>query len=146
LLDETGCSWNIRDSVASIQLARGSVKKCAAATRSIRTMNAVVAAGSEIAAALTRWYADHASIRRLWAIDAAPALTILVALEPTSDGDDTLPVWLANYRSWASDLRLLVQRDVQLQLVVPGTFGEALVDPDAVTIAEVSWRDAWMTS
>lgn len=112
----------------------------------MRAMNAVVAAGSEIAAALTKWYADHPSIRRLWAIDAPLALTILVALEPTSDGDDTLPVWLANYREWASDLRLLVRRDVQLQLVVPGTFGEALVDPGAITIAEVNWRDAWMTS
>lgn len=100
---------------------------------------------AEIATALARWYADHAPIRRLWAIEDPLALKILLALEPTSDGDDTLPVWLANNRDWANDLRLRLQREVQLQLVVSSAFGEFYVNADAVTIAEVSWRDSWMT-
>ena len=57
---------------------------------------------TEIAAALARWYADHSPIRRLWAIEDPVALKVLVALEPTSDGDDTLPVWLANSGLWAT--------------------------------------------
>lgn len=103
------------------------------------TMNA-------IADALARWYADHSSIRRLWAIDEPAALRVLVTLEPTSDGDDTLPVWLANNRGWANDLRLLVRRDVQLQLLVPGAFGESDASPDPGAIAHLSWRDCWISS
>jgi hypothetical protein len=99
-----------------------------------------------IAAALARWYADHASIRRAWAIEDVLALKILVTLEPTFDGDDTLPVWLANNRDWANDLRLRMQREVQLQLVVSDGFGESSVNAHAVAIAEVSWRDSWVTS
>ena len=56
-----------------------------------------------------------------------------------------LPVWLANNSDWANDLRLRLQREVQLQLVVSGAFGESYVNADAVSIAEVSWRDSWMT-
>ena len=115
-------------------------------------MNAVAEAVStaepevaEIATALARWYADHSPIRRLWAVEDSVALKVLVALEPTSDGDDTLPVWLANNGGWANDLRLRLQREVQLQLVVSGASGESYVNPDAVTIAEVSWRDSWVT-
>lgn len=101
---------------------------------------------TDIAAALGQWYADQSSIRRLWALEDPPALVVLVALEPTSDGDDSLPVWLANRRAWASDLSLRTRREVQLQLIVPGAFGESHVDPGAVAIAEVSWRDAWISS
>lgn len=115
-------------------------------------MNAIVGTAStakrdvtEIVAALAKWYAEHSPIRRLWAIEDPVALKVLVALEPTFDGDDTLPVWLANNRAWANDLRLLVQREVQLRLVIPGAFGKPYVNPDTVTIAEVSWRDSWMT-
>ena len=115
-------------------------------------MNAVADAVSiaergpkEIAAALAKWYADHSQIRRLWAIEDPGSVQVLPALEPMSDGDDTLPVWLANSRDWANGLRLRLQREVQLQLVSAGDFGESYVDPDAITIAEVSWRDSWMT-
>lgn len=131
-------------------MPRHSVKQHAGATSNNRNMNAVIDAAStaerevaEIAAALARWYAAHAPIRRLWAIEGPVALKVLVALEPTSDGDDTLPVWLASNRAWANDLRLLARREVQLQLVELGAFAESYVNPDAVTIAEVSWRDAW---
>jgi hypothetical protein len=114
-------------------------------------MNAVAEAVSaakpevaQIATALARWYADHSPIRRLWAVEDSVALKVLVALEPTSDGDDTLPVWLANNRDWANDLRLRLQREVQLQLIVSSAFGDSYVNAHAVTIAEVSWRDSWM--
>jgi hypothetical protein len=94
-------------------------------------------------AALARWYADHAAIRRLWAIDDPLALIVFVALEPTSDGDDTLPLWFAHQSNWRRDLQLLTRRQVQLKLIVPGAFAEPCVSPDAVTVAELSWRDSW---
>jgi hypothetical protein len=98
---------------------------------------------SNVSNALARWYADHSPIRRLWAVDDADALVVFVALEPSSDGDDALPVWLANRRSWTDDLRRATAREVQLELLVSGAFEVTDVKADAVTIAELSWRDPW---
>src|SRR5918992_3274927 len=75
-------------------------------------------------AALARWYADHSAIRRLWAIEDPLALIVFIALEPTSDGDDTLPLWFAHQSNWRSDLEVLIRREVQLKLIVPGAFAE----------------------
>jgi hypothetical protein len=114
-------------------------------------MNGLAGTGStaksnaDIAATLAEWYADHSPIRHLWATEHQHSLTVLVALEPTSDGDDPLPIWLASNRDWAHELRLRVQREVQLQIVAADTFGAPCVNQEAVTIAEVSWRDSWMT-
>ena len=98
---------------------------------------------TNVSTALARWYADHSSIRRLWAVDEPDALVVFVALEPSSDGDDALPVWLANRHSWTHDLRRATERDVQLKLLVPGAFDDTDIDAAAVTIAELSWRDPW---
>lgn len=97
---------------------------------------------SNVSNALARWYANHAPIRRLWAVDEADALVVFVALEPSSDGDDALPVWLANRHNWTDDLRQAIDRDVQLKLV-SGAFETADVNAEAITIAELSWRDPW---
>ena len=104
-------------------------------------MNTVVA--TELTAALTKWYADHSTIRCLWAIEDAPDLVVYVALEPSSDGDDALPVWLANQQNWANDLRRATNREVQLQLVVSGTLEDLDIRADATTIAQLSWRQSW---
>jgi len=45
--------------------------------------------------AVDRRIIEHASIRRLWAIEEDLLLTVCVSLTPTSDGADALPVWLA---------------------------------------------------
>jgi hypothetical protein len=118
-----------------------------------RTMNAVIdiapTAEGEVAGiadALAKWYAACPSVRRLWAIDDPIALNVFLALEPTSDGDDAFPVWLANSRVWANDLELLAGRRVQLRLLVSSSLEESYLNPDAVTIAEVSWRETWMTA
>lgn len=115
-------------------------------------MNAVVAGArtvggevTEIAAALAKWYADHSAIRRLWAIEHHLEIRVLVALEPTSDGDDTLPVWLAHKHHWESDLQLRLRRQLRLQLAVADTFAASCVDAHAVTIAEINWRDSWIS-
>lgn len=99
---------------------------------------------TEVPAALARWYAANSSIRRLWAIEDPVALIVLLTLEPTSDGDDALPVWLANNHAWANDLKLLTNRDVQLKLTV-SEFEESYANTKAVMIAELSWRDSWVS-
>jgi hypothetical protein len=91
-------------------------------------------------AVLQKWYAAHVSIRRMWALNDALALVVFVALEPTPDGEDTLPVWFAHQSQWRSDLESLTGREVRLQLIRSGAFGEPDVDADAVTIG---WRDSW---
>jgi hypothetical protein len=101
---------------------------------------------ADVTTALAQWYAAHASIRRLWAIEDPAALIVLVSLEPTSDGDDPLPVWLAKNRDWTSDLRRVTQREVQLKLIVAGGFDEPHLIADAALIAEVNWRESWINS
>lgn len=96
---------------------------------------------AEIAAVLATWYADHPSIRRLWAIADSIGLKVVVALEPTFDGDDALPVWLANSRIWADDLRLRFRRELRLRVVGSSTLEESYIGAGAVRIAEVDWRD-----
>jgi hypothetical protein len=136
--------------VAFIQIVPESAKQHDSPSSNNRTMDAIADPASiprrevvDLTAALASWYASHASIRRLWAIEGHLALEIRVALEPTSDGNDALPVWLANRRAWANDLRLLAQREVQLRLVIADDFGEFYISPDAVTIAELHWRECW---
>lgn len=132
------------------QLMPESIKPSALLTSNNRVMNAVVDAAlrtegevAELTAMLAQWYADHAAIRRLWAIEGTTALEVLVALEPNFDANDMLPVWRANRRFWTRELCLLAGREVQLRLVVLDDFGEFYVNPDAVTIAELSWRVSW---
>jgi len=101
---------------------------------------------TDVARSLARWYAAQSSIRRLWASESRDALVVFVALEPTSDGDDALPVWLARNRDWASDLRLVTRREVQLKLVASDVFEEPHVVTGAALIADVSWRESWTPS
>lgn len=97
----------------------------------------------ELPTTLARWYAAHSSIRRLWAIEDRDALIVFVTLEPTSDGEDPLPVWLARHRDWTHDLTTRTHRQVQLQLIVSGVFEQSHANTDAAVIAELSWRDSW---
>lgn len=101
------------------------------------------AAATDISIRLAGWYAAHASVRRLWTVVDSEALIVFVSLEPTSDGDDTLPIWLANQQVWSDELKSLADRDVQLKLIAPGTFVEGYVEMNAAAISELSWRDPW---
>ena len=98
---------------------------------------------TQISAALANWYAAHSSIRRLWALDSPAELLVFITLEPTSDGDDALPVWLANNQDWAVDLQSHTHREIQLRLIASGVLETSYVDADAAMIAELSWRDPW---
>jgi hypothetical protein len=51
-----------------------------------------------------------------------------------------LQKWYAAHVSIRRDLESLTGREVRLQLIRSGAFGEPDVDADAVTIG---WRDSW---
>jgi hypothetical protein len=93
------------------------------------------------AVVLRNWYASHPVVRRLWAIEAETMLRIVVTLEPTPDGDDTLPAWLANSRTWARELQLEMDRTVRLEMIGERSNMPSIIDAKDVLVAELSWRD-----
>lgn len=97
-----------------------------------------------ISAKLARWYGAHASIRRLRAVENGLGLTVCISLEPTSDGGDTLPLWLAMSQKWRTDLELICQRRIQLRIVEPDALPPSHPTGDAVIVAEVDWRESWL--
>jgi len=96
---------------------------------------------SATAAVLAEWYASHSVVRRLWAIEAVDAIRIVVMLEPTVDGDDTQPAWLAHNWTWAHDLQLRTHRTVRLEMINDASHIDSLFDTDSALITEMSWRD-----
>lgn len=100
-----------------------------------------VQATNEAAAVLTEWYASHSVVRRLWAIEADEALRVILTLEPTADGDDTQPTWLANSWNWTRELRFRMQRMVHLELIADPSQFESPPDRSGALITEVFWRD-----
>jgi hypothetical protein len=100
-----------------------------------------------ITSALERWYASHPMVTKLWAIMAAagdvpraPDLTrVVLMLQPTVDGDEAEPVWIANGHRWGRELGECVGGKVQLELLQSSVADE--IDEDGVVLA-LSWRDA----
>lgn len=96
----------------------------------------------EVAAAeLVHWYTSHSLIRRLWAIEEVEALRVVVTLEPTPDGDDVEPAWLANSRMWAHELQRRMHRVVRLEMISDPAHIEAILDPERTLVTAISWRD-----
>jgi hypothetical protein len=97
----------------------------------------------ELAAAeLVDWYTSHSLIRRLWAIEELEALRIVITLEPTPDGDDMEPAWLANSRTWAQELERRMHRTVRLELISDAAHIELILDGERTLVTAISWRDS----
>jgi hypothetical protein len=90
---------------------------------------------------LAQWYAAHSAFRRLWAIKDPLGLRVIVMLEPTHDGDDIYPAWLANGHEWAHELQLRMAGPVQLEVVDEPSAAQFAAGTDGVLVAELSWRD-----
>jgi hypothetical protein len=86
---------------------------------------------------LAEWYASHALVRRLWAIRDAEGLRVLVTLEPTPDGDDTQPAWIANREAWVHELQAYAGSTVRLEQIDH----EVELEAESVLVAAFSWRD-----
>jgi hypothetical protein len=94
---------------------------------------------------LANWYAAHPAIRRLWAISESQQIRVILKLQPTGDGDDIYPAWLANGREWAHQLQLGLGGPVQLDVVDGSFLAQFAEDVDGVLVADLSWRDASMS-
>ncbi|SFM68976.1 hypothetical protein [Variovorax sp. OV329] len=96
--------------------------------------------------ALNSWYGDRPAVRRLWAIrndeatDAA-ALRVIVMLEPSPDGDDASPRWMANGPQWAQELSERLAGSVQLERIDGPLPDEFEIEGEGVLLSALSWRD-----
>lgn len=69
-------------------------------------------------------------------------MRVIVMLEPTHDGDDIYPVWLANGQHWVRELESRMAGPVQLEVVDEPFAAEFAAGIDGVLVAELSWRDS----
>jgi hypothetical protein len=95
-----------------------------------------------VVTALTQWYAAHSAFRRLWAIQESQRMRVVVMLEPTNDGDDIYPAWLANGQQWARELESRIAEPVQLEVVDEPFAAEFVAGIDGLLVAELFWRDS----
>ena len=93
---------------------------------------------------LAKWYAAHSVVRRLWAIKESQRTRVIVTLEPTRDGNDISPAWLANGHEWAHELQLRMDGPVQLEVMDEPPLAEFATGVDDVLVAELFWRDPSM--
>jgi hypothetical protein len=100
----------------------------------------------EAAVLLAGWYAAHPVVRRLWAIRDSRRMRVIVALEPTLDGDDIYPAWLANGGEWTRELQSLMHEPVLLDVIDEPSLGEFAAGMDGVVVAKLFWRDSSMLS
>jgi hypothetical protein len=91
---------------------------------------------------LAQWYAAHSAFRRLWAIQQPERMRVIVMLEPTHDGDDIYPAWLANGHDWVRELQSRMAEPVELEVVDEPFAAEFAAGIDGDLVAELSWRDS----
>jgi hypothetical protein len=91
---------------------------------------------------LDKWYAAHPSIRRLWAVQESQGLRVIVTLEPTHDGDDIYPAWVANGHNWAQDLQSRMDASVELEVMDEPSLARLPIGVNGVVVAELFWRDS----
>ncbi|MDP9890969.1 hypothetical protein J2W32_000065 [Variovorax boronicumulans] len=94
--------------------------------------------------ALARWYAEQSVIRRLWAIQSSdgPTLRVIVMLEPSPDGDEISPAWMAHGSRWARDLRERLADAVQLERIDGPLPDEFEIDGEGAVLTALCWRDS----
>ncbi|MDM0066720.1 hypothetical protein [Variovorax sp. J31P207] len=100
--------------------------------------------GCATSSALARWYAEQPAVRRLWAIRPTDdsMLRVIVMLEPSVDGDEISPAWMANGSQWASDLRERLAGVVQLERIDGPLPAEFEIDGDGAVLSALCWRDS----
>ncbi|HWT21398.1 MAG TPA: hypothetical protein VN280_21055 [Variovorax sp.] len=100
--------------------------------------------GCATSGALARWYAEQSAVRRLWAIRATdePLLRVIVMLEPSPDGDEISPAWMAHGSRWARDLRERLSGTVQLERIDGPLPHEFEIDGEGAVLSALCWRDS----
>jgi hypothetical protein len=77
----------------------------------------------------------------LWAIEDSHRVRIIVTLEPTHDGDDTYPAWIANSHAWAHELQLHIGSPVTLELVDEPSCEAIERQGGGIIVSDLCWRD-----
>ncbi|WP_253278180.1 hypothetical protein [Variovorax paradoxus] len=100
--------------------------------------------GCATSSALARWYAEHPTVRRLWAIRPVDEsmLRVIVMLEPSLDGDEISPAWMAHGSRWLRDLRERLAGAVQLERIDGPLPDEFEIDGEGVVLSALCWRDS----
>ena len=100
----------------------------------------------QLAAALQRWYTARSTIRSLWAfVEPTTAseerlIRVVIAIDPTPDGDDASPTWIGRAARWARELRETACCEVCLQRV-DSALSEHDLRSSGVLITAQCWRD-----
>ncbi len=100
--------------------------------------------GCVTSSALSRWYAEQPAVRRLWAIQAPdePKLRVIVMLEPSLDGDEISPAWIAHGSRWTRELRERLAGPVQLERIDGPLSEEFEIDGEGAVLTALCWRDS----
>ena len=100
------------------------------------------AAASQV---LHDWYARNPVVLRLWAIrpySVGHGMRIILMLEPSIDGNEMSPAWMANSARWARDLQQKLNGAVQLERLDGPLPEEFEIDGEGVLHASLCWRDS----
>jgi len=94
-------------------------------------------------AALSEWYSAQHAVRCLWAIKPVTGHRprILLAIDPTPDGDETLPRWIAKQHAWSRELRVCMGNDVDLELVDAPASDSFDTVGSGTLLAAFCWRE-----
>ena len=97
--------------------------------------------------ALRAWYDARPAIRRLWAIGSEHsgdprAPRVIVMLEPSHDGNETSPSWMAHSERWALELREQLAGAVDLERIDGPLPDEFELEGEGVVLSAMSWRDS----
>jgi|SRR3954451_3472014 hypothetical protein len=100
--------------------------------------------------ALEHWYNAHPAILRLWVMqqgradDGSPRsdLRVILMLQPSGDGDETSPAWMAHSGIWATELERMLARTVELECLERALGEHLMTEGDASLLASFSWRDS----
>lgn len=97
--------------------------------------------------ALKAWYDAKPAIRRLWAIEPedagdAGALRVVVMLEPSPDGNETSPSWMAHGERWALELSEQLAGTVDLERIDGPLPDEFELEGEGTVLSALCWRDS----
>lgn len=96
---------------------------------------------------LSDWYDRQPAVLRLWAYrpaSAGDALRVVLALQPSADGGETGPTWMARRSAWVQELQGRLPWLVQLECLDALSLDEPANGGSLVT--DVAWRDSTVAS
>lgn len=91
---------------------------------------------------LSAWYDSQPAVLRLWAYGPAGAgdpIRVMVVLQPSADGGETGPTWMARRSTWVQELQERLPWPVRLECLDATSLCEPA--PGRGLVTAVAWRD-----